>query len=76
MTTYQELKKEMRVSDFYKEKSTDKIWWIKSFDYVGLFLFSFDKNIIYNFFEDYDGLTEEQKAIFIKENPDLVEGRE
>ena len=70
MIDYEELKKEMRLSDFYKEKRKDKVWWIKSFDYVGLFLFSFDKNIIYNFFEDYpQNLTPEQKEIFDKENP-------
>jgi hypothetical protein len=76
MTTYQELKQKMRLSDFYKEEPTDKIWWIKSFDYFGLFLFSFDKKIVYNFFEDYDSLSEEQKTIFRKENPELVKGRE
>ena len=47
MVTYEELKKEMRLSDFYKSAPTDKIWWISAIDYVGMFLFSFDKKIIY-----------------------------
>jgi hypothetical protein len=41
-----------------------------------MFLFSFDKKIIFNFFAEYETLTEEQKEIFRKENPILVEGRE
>ena len=76
MVAYEELKKEMRLSNFYKKESTDKIWWIDAIDYVGMFLFSFDKKIIYNFFAEYETLTEEQKEIFRKENPILVKGRE
>ena len=72
MVRYEELKKEMRLSDFYKDKPSNKIWWISAIDYVGYFLFSFDKKIIYNFFADYDELTEEQKEIFRKENPVLA----
>ena len=76
MVTYEELKKEMRLSDFYKVEPSDKIWWISAIDYVGYFLFSFDKKVIYNFFAEYEELTEEQKEIFRQENPLLVAGRE
>ncbi len=56
MTTYERLKKEkekqgLRLSDFYKQEPSDKIWWINSIDEVGVFLFSFDKKVIYNFFQ-------------------------
>jgi hypothetical protein len=72
MVQYEELKKEMRLSDFYKDNPSDKIWWISAIDYVGYFLFSFDKKIIYNFFADYEELTEEEKEIFREENPVLA----
>ena len=41
-------------------------------DSVGKFLFSFDKKTIYNFWEDYDKLTAEQKAIFDEEFPAMA----
>ena len=70
---YEDLKKEMRLSDWYKKEKTDKIWWISAIDYVGLFMFSFDKKTIYYFFSnDWDELTWEQKEIFKKENPELA----
>lgn len=56
--------------EFYKEKKTDKVWWIDNYDKVGVFLFSFDKKKIFNLFRDYPHeLTAEQKALFDKENP-------
>lgn len=76
MEKYEDLKKEIRLTDWYKEAETDKIWWISAIDYVGLFMFSFDKKIIYNFFADWDELTEEQKTIFRKENPELADLKE
>lgn len=57
------------LGDFYKNKPTDKIWWIDDFDTVGEFLFSFDKKKIYNLFADYYKLTPEEKKLFDKENP-------
>lgn len=58
------------LSDFYKNKETDKIWWVENNDMVGEFLFSFDKKKIFNLFADYPhNLTKEQKEIFDNENP-------
>ena len=55
---------------FYKENSTDTIWWVDTSDRDGVFLFSFDKKKIFNLFADYPHiLTAEQKEIFDKENP-------
>lgn len=56
--------------NFYKNNDTDKIWRIDNPKKVGEHLFSFDKNTIYNLFEDYPyKLIKEQKEIFDKENP-------
>lgn len=55
---------------FYKENSTDQIWWVDTSDKDGEFLFSFDKKQVFNLFENYPhNLTPEQKEIFDKENP-------
>lgn len=55
--------------DFYKNKETDKIFWVDNVDTVGEHLFTFDKVKIYNLFADYPhNLTAEEKAIFDKEN--------
>lgn len=59
---------------FYKQKATDKTWWVDTPDTVGEFLFSFDKVRIYNLFADYPhNLTKEEKEIFDRENPHWVE---
>ena len=59
------------LSDFYKNKETDTIWWVENLDTFGEFLFSFDKKKIFNLFADYpQNLTKEQKEVFDKENPD------
>lgn len=61
------------LSDFYKNNPNDKIWWVDKLDSLGEHLFSFDKKKIYNFFRDYPhNLTKEQKELFDKENPFLV----
>ena len=58
------------LSDFYKNNETDKIWWADELDKVGEFYFTFDKEKIYNLFEDYpQNLTKEEKEIFDSENP-------
>ena len=58
------------LSDFYKNKKTDKIWWVDNIGVRGEFLFSFDKKKIYNLFADYPhNLTPEEKKIFDEENP-------
>lgn len=55
---------------FFKQNETDRIWWVDTSDSDGLFLFSFDKNKVYNLFSDYPAkLTEEEKRIFDEENP-------
>lgn len=57
--------------DFYKNHSTDKIYWIEKSDMtLGEYLFTFDKVHIFNLFKDYPyKLNAEQKDIFDKENP-------
>lgn len=55
---------------FYKNSPDDQIWWVDTPDTVGEWLFSFDKEKVFNMFADYPhNLTAEQKAIFDKENP-------
>ena len=55
---------------FYKNKPTDKVWWVENPDDIGVMEFSFDKVTVYNLFQDYPNkLTSEQKAVFDKENP-------
>lgn len=56
--------------NFYKEKQSDKVWWVDDPDSFGKFLFSFDRKEVFNLFQDYPWkLTPEQKTIFDKENP-------
>ena len=56
---------------WYKNEPTDQIWWLDNSDErVGEFIFSFDREKVFNLFADYPGkLTPEQKKIFDKENP-------
>ena len=55
---------------FFKNKRTDKIWWLDSSDKVGEWVFTFDKKTLFNMFADYPyKLTPEEKTIFDKENP-------
>lgn len=57
-------------NSFFKERQTDKTWWVNDGDKVGTFLFSFDKKKIYKLFSDYPHeLTKEEKEMFDKENP-------
>jgi hypothetical protein len=59
-----------RNNHFYKENPSDKIWWVDDPTTKGDWLFSFDRETVFNMFEDYPWkLTPEQKAIFDKENP-------
>lgn len=60
------------LGDFYKESENSEIWRIDDLDEIGQFLFSFDKKTIYNFWTDYDKLSDEQKAIFNKEFPTMA----
>ena len=55
---------------FYKNKPSDKIWWVDNPERIGEWIFSFDKRKIFNMFSDYPHkLTPEQKQLFDKENP-------
>ena len=56
-------------NNFYKENPTDQIWWVDNPDAKGVWLFSFDRQTVFNMFEDYPyKLTPEQKEIFDREN--------
>lgn len=60
----------VEVGDWYQDEPGQEIWWLEVLNQKGLFLFSFDKEKIYNLFEDYpEKLTPEEKEIFDKENP-------
>ena len=56
---------------FVHEKENDVIWWVEApIENDGEFLFSFDKQTVFNLFADYPWkLTPEQKRIFDRENP-------
>ena len=61
-----------RFGDPHREKGS-KIWWLDDLDRRGPLLFSFDLKTVYNYYGDYpDKLTDEQKEIFDKENPELA----
>ncbi len=67
-----EKQQKIELSPFYKKTPNSKIWWTSAIDIFGLYLFSFDRKKIYNFFSDWDELTEEQKELFRKEEPSLA----
>ena len=59
--------------DPYKMKDGDTIWWLDDMDRRGPWLFSFELKEIFNYWGDYpDHLTNEQKMMFDKDNPDLA----
>ena len=60
-----------RSNKFYKNKPDDAIYWVDNLgESIGEFLFSFDRERVFNLFADYpQALTPEQKAIFDEENP-------
>lgn len=67
----------MELSDWYKHEPDDVIWWRDNLETVGEFLFSFDRVTTFNFFADYpEMLTEEQREIFRRENPELARLKE
>lgn len=55
---------------FVKNNPNDKIFWVDNPDTKGEFLFSFDKERVFNLFADYPyKLTKHEKEIFDEENP-------
>ena len=63
----------MEQNNFYKNNEDDIIWWVETPDTKGEFLFSFDRITVYNLFQDYEKLSDQQREIFNKENPMLAE---
>lgn len=64
------------LSAFYKHHPDDQIWWVDAIGQKGPLLFSFDKEIVFNYWSDYpEKLTQEQKFIFDKENPEWAKIR-
>lgn len=58
------------LNKFYKNDPSNVIWWVNNPEKVGEWLFSFDKQKVFNMFRDYPHeLNAEQKAIFDEENP-------
>lgn len=56
--------------ELYKENKGDIISWVENVEVIGERLFTFDGKKIYNLFADYPhNLSEEEKAIFDRENP-------
>ena len=70
--SYQVFNKKMKeLRRLYKKRPNDVIWWVDNPGRVGIWEFSFDKKEIFNLFRDYPWeLTDEQKRIFDKENPE------
>ena len=60
-----------QLNKFYKNNPADVIWWFDNADEVkGEWVFTFDKEKLFNMFADYPHkLTPEQKKIFDEENP-------
>ena len=40
-------------NNWYKNRTSDKIWWKNTSDPIGEWVFSFDKKTEYNMFADY-----------------------
>lgn len=60
----------IETGEWYKDEPGQKIWWLEVLNAKGLWLFSFDKEKIYNLFEDYPwNMTDEEVEIFDRENP-------
>ena len=54
-----------------KNNPNDVIWWVDKPDNIGEWLFTFNKITVFNMFRDYPHeLTEKQKDIFDRENPE------
>lgn len=54
----------------FQREPGQKIWWVDTSAWTGLFLFSFDRKKVYNMFRDYPyELTDKEKELFDRENP-------
>ena len=54
---------------WFKRNPSDTVWWQDN-GRIGVMIFSFDRIIEYNLFQDYPWkLSAEQKAVFDRENP-------
>lgn len=64
-----------QLNRFYKNNPDDVIWWLDNADEVkGEWVFTFDKEKLFNMFADYPhNLTLKQKKIFDEENPEWAE---
>lgn len=59
---------------WYKEDKENVIWWKDIPEVKGVWEFSFDRNKIFNLFQDYPyALTPEEKDIFDRENPEWAD---
>ena len=55
---------------FYKKDEKSLVWWVdNSCDFVGEFIFSFDKKKVYWLFRDYLKLSQKKKKIFDESEP-------
>ena len=63
----------MKSDKFYRNNPDDQVLWAEP-DKVGEFLFTFDRETVFNLFRDYpEKLTQEQREIFDGENPEWAE---
>lgn len=61
-------------NNFYRENPGDSVEWLDDPETIGEFCFRVKNGKVYNLFRDYpEKLTEEELAIFNKENPYWVE---
>ena len=64
----------MKDDGFYKNDPGGRIWWKDTPGVVGEFLFSFDRQKVYNLFADYPhNMSAEEVRIFDGENPEWAD---
>lgn len=74
MTIEEAIKEYGDLEDFYKENEDDTMFWTGPVNVQkGVFLFTFDRKNIYDFFTDFpDKLNDEEIKIFCNENKSLI----
>ena len=64
---------------FYRKDENSEVWWVANTGKFGMHLFTFDKEKLYNLFQDYPyKLSDEELEIFDKYEPfwaDFFRGR-